>query len=506
MKLPGASFRLPRVLGDVSLIAVGGYVSTGLQLVRGLVLATLLGPQGLGTVAFVGMVLAYAQYADLGIAEAVRREIPLSLGAGRGDEAPVWRGYAIGGKLLTGAVLGLAICLYVVVAWGDLSSDLRFGLLTAAVIVSLQGVTTAQQVVFGAQQQFGRAAALMVIVAGANLAAVFAFVPLWGVMGAFAGQLMAFALAFVAAFVLGGWLPRVGLDLRRLRHLLSVGLPLIALNFMGFNLIYLDQLMVVTLLDTTALGVYSIVLYTGAALYLLPGAVAGSVGPRLLKRYGRSGTIESIRRLTWLPADAMAAVMPLVCALAWIVVPALIVWLLPDFSSAIAPVRIYVVGSAFLGVNLAVSTTLLALNKHRYNVPLLLGSIGLNVLLDLVFVAWLELGLPGIALGSALSYFSYWMAHTCLVRRYFGQSLPSAVLANLVSAWPVFVLAAVTVSAWLSGALDESSLHSELWLLPLFAALAFFRWRWRVGAPPAARDESVSEGKRSGQGRSVAAE
>jgi O-antigen/teichoic acid export membrane protein len=345
--------------------------------------------------------------------------------------------------------------------------------------------------VFLAYQKITRVAALSVVLAAANVAAVFVLVPLWGVKGAFAGQLVAFAATLASGCLLGGWPRFARIDIRRLRHLLIVGLPLAALMFMSLNLVSVDQLMIVTLLDTTALGIYALVLYTGSALYLLPGAVIGAVGPRLLKRYGQLPTVDSIRLLTWIPIDAMAAVMPLLCVAAWITVPAVIVRLLPAFSAAIGPVRVYSLGAAFLGINLAASTTLLALNKHRYNVPILLSSIVLNVLLDIVFVPWLHLGLNGIALGSAISYFMYWMAHMCLVRRFFGQSLPLAILANLASAWPALVLAAVTCVSWLDGTLQRSSLHSELWLLVLFGIIAIVRWKWRVGMPRTPWKEDV---------------
>jgi O-antigen/teichoic acid export membrane protein len=482
---------LPRILRDVSLLAGGGYVSTALQLLRGLVLAKLLGPSGLGTVALVGIVLGYSLFADFGIAQAVGREIPISLGGERHHEARVWNWYAIAGRLLTGAIVGLGLVVYVLISWGNLAADVRFGLLTAAVAVSLQGLTTAQQIVFQAYQKFARAAALAVVFAAANLAAVFVLVPLWGVRGAFTGQLVAFAVTLALGRVLGGWPKYARMDINRLRHLLIVGLPLAALTFMSVNLVSIDQLMIVALLNTTALGVYALVLYTGSALYLLPGAVAGTVGPRLLKRYGQMPAVDSIRRLTWIPVDVVTAVMPLVCVVAWITVPAVIVRLLPAFSEAIAPVRIYCVGSAFLGINLAASTTLLALNKHRYNVPILLSSVVLNVLLDIVLVSWLHLGLNGIALGSTVSYFMYWMSHTALVRRFFGQSLPLAILSNLASAWPALVLAAVTCVSWLDGTLQRSSIRSELWLLVLFGIIAIVRWKWRVGVPRTISEEDT---------------
>jgi O-antigen/teichoic acid export membrane protein len=456
----------------MSMQAGGLYFSAAAQAVRVVILASLLRPSELGTVALVALVLAYAQYCDLGIALAVGRQIPVSLGAARDQEAVEWRWYGLAAKLLGSVSVGLVLVVIVTAEWSGLNSGVRFGLLTAAVVLVLQGVIMALQVVLQANQRFGRAAILSVTLGTANLTAGVAGAAADGLRGVFIGQVIAYAAAAVAGFVVAGRIIPSRLQMWRLRLLLRIGAPLAALVFAGYNLVNIDQVMVTSLLGRRDLGIYALVLYGGSALYLLPSALAGVVGPRLLRTFGEFGTVESIYELTWRPVRVLALAMPMLIIAFCVVGPLVIQHFLPAYSAAIAPLRIYSVGMFFLGLNLGVSTTLVAFNKHPRNIPIVVLSIGFNVAIDLVFVGLLHWGLMGIALGSALTYFVYWMSHTALVRWYFHQTPRRALLMNLKSGWQGLVLAAMTLAAWATGAIETTSLlSSALYLAGLLVFL-----------------------------------
>lgn len=451
---------LPRIVRDMSMQAGGLYFSAAAQAVRVLILASLLAPSELGTVALIALVLAYSQYCDLGIALAVGRQIPLSLGAGKDHEALAWRWYGLAAKLMGSVSFGLVLVVIVTAKWSELNPGVRFGLLTVAVVAVLQGVIMALQVILAANQRFGRAAILLVTLGTANLTAGVAGAAVNGLRGVFIGQVIAYSATVVVGFVLAGRIVASPLQRRRVWMLLKIGVPLAALIFAGYNLVNIDQVMVVSLLGREDLGIYALVLYGGSALYLLPSALAAVIGPRLLRKFGEFGTAESIYELTWRPVKILALAMPILIVALCVLGPLVIQHFLPAYSAAIAPLRIYSVGMFFLGLNLGVSTTLVAFNKHARNVPIMALSIGLNVAIDLAFVGLLHWGLMGIALGSALTYFVYWMAHTTLVRWYFHQTPRTALLMNLKSGWQGFVLAALTLAAWATGAIETTTLLS----------------------------------------------
>ena len=475
--------RLPRIARDFSLQALGTYCGSLLQMLRGLILAGLLGPAGLGTVALVNLFLSYAAYSDLGMASALGREIPLSLGAGNSREAFEWRRYGLTAKFVTSSIVGLGTAIYVCLRWSELSAVLRFGLLTAAIVVVFQGLVATWQVIFQATQQFGRSTLVTLAIAALSLIAGVVGAEFAGVRGVFLGQLIVFVLAASLCFALGGLPPRVHLSRSKLVFLLKVGVPLALLALVGSNLVNIDQVMVAALLGTRELGLYTLVLYGGNVLFLLPSALSISVGPRLLREYGAAADSARLTMLTWRPVDVLASVLPAAIALIWILGPAVVVHFLPDYASIVAPLRVYLVGMYFMGINLGVSTVLLALNRHRYNIPVIVACIGLNVLVDLYFVSVLGLGLIGIALGSAVTYFVYWMAHTTLVRWFHGERPAHAVVANLASGWPGIALAAAVIVSWAFGILDQSRpwLEMTLFFGSVLAGLA--RWRFGGAAP-----------------------
>jgi O-antigen/teichoic acid export membrane protein len=466
-----------RFLRDLSLQTTGNYLSTALLLARGVVLARLLGPASLGIYATVGLVIAYASYADLGMGSVPNRTIPLALGAGKLQEAEEWRWYGITASVAAAMLAAICLMGYVLARWTSLQPDLRLGLLTACVVLVMSALGSQQQMVFRAHRQFGRLNVLVVLTAVVGLAAGVVGALADGVRGVFVGQVVAFVIAAAVGVALGG-LPRPRpIHAAFLLRMLKAGIPFAVIGLVSYNLINVDQVMVVALLGSDALGTYMPVLYAGSAVALFPNALQIAMSSRLLQRYGQNSSMEAIAGLTWGPVEGLAAVMPLLCGLAWVLGPWGIVWVLPDYAAAIGPLRVYLVGVFFLGLNMGTSTVLYAINKHPFDIPIVLGSIVLNVLLDLAFVRWAHWGLMGIALGSMCAYFAYWMAHTTLVRHYFGVRVGRSLLQNLASGWPGLVLAAADVVAWTTGNLWGPATWFGILLLVGCVTLALYRWR-----------------------------
>jgi O-antigen/teichoic acid export membrane protein len=466
----------PNVLKDFSLQAAGSYVSSAMLVVRGLVLAAILGPGALGTYSLVGIVLGYSAYADVGVSLAACREIPVATGRGSAEDARRAQWCAWVAKAVAATVVATGVAAYAVLRKDSLDPDVQYGLLVASLAIVPLGLVTVAQSALPAWMRYGRNFILSAALAGTFTLAVLLGAASWGIQGALAGQ----AATFCMIAVLGVWLvPRAlpgRLGSRYLLGMVVVGAPLAALNFLGYSLVYVDQVMVGSLLGRESMGIYALVLAAGGALYIVPSAVAQAVGPRLLRRFGEYHSVESIRRLTWLPVEALSVTMPIIAAIVWVAAPPLITWLLPRYVDAVAPLRVYAVAVCFLGINLGVSTTLIAMKKHVYNLPILVGVVALNVLVDLLLVTRFDLGLTGIALGSVITYFTYWLAHTTLVRHFFGQSVVPALAANLTSAWTVGVLALWALVASATGHLSESAPAFEALLVITVVACCAARW------------------------------
>ena len=474
--------RLPSgIVRDLSFQTVGGYVNTAAQVVRGLVLAGLLGPAGLGVLALVAMVVSYAQYSDLGMGQAVGREIPLARGQRDACAADAWAWHGYAGKLSTALLAGLGVLAWTLLVGPPRDATVRFGLILAFPIIVLQAVVMVQQSVMMANRLFVAASVSSVVAAGLSLVFGIVGAVLAGVQGVFVSQVVALALAVCAGAILGG-LPRASrIERHRLAVLVKVGLPLALLTLLGSNLVWVDQLVVASLFDRSALGLYTLVLYAGSAMYLLPTALAAVVSPRLIARFGERGEAGAIAGHTWKPVDILSVLLPWEVAAVWVLGPVVIDVFLPEYSSIIAPLRLYAVGMFFLSLTLGVSSVLVALNKHRYNLPIVGLALTLNVALDLVFVSAWGWGLWAVALGSMTTYAAYWMGHMTLVRHYFGTSVPSALWRNLLVGWPGLALVVFAGVAAATGTLASSSFVSEAALLAVVAAVSLLRYGQAAG-------------------------
>lgn len=424
-----------------------------------------------------GLVLGYAAYADLGVVLAASRAIPLQLGSGKADRTRDYYAYALGAALTGSLVVSGGIFTFVLVRQGSLSTDLQFGLLMACFLVALQAVVATQQVVMRARRLFGLAAFLAGITSLGNLLGGVIGANAAGVKGVLVGQAVSLTLAVALGFAAGGPPALVRPRWVTIARLLRSGIPLNVLQFGAYGLVYIDQIMVLFFLGRRDLGIYTIVLYVGAALHLLPVAVGQAMTPRLLSRYGEHGTLESIEDLAWKPVQALSTVLPVVVLILWIVFPIMILHFLPLYADSIGPLRLYLIGGYFLGLTVGTGSPLLAIGKYHRNIPVVLVAIGLNAALDILLLGVLDLGLMGASLGSATTYFLYWTANHGLVRWHFDRAVLKATMFNLKMGWPGLLLAIFGLLSWQQQVLSDSRPSTEIPVLGLMALGMAMRWR-----------------------------
>ena len=426
---------------DIGGQAVGNYASTLLRIARGVVVAGVLGPASMGIVAIGNLVMNYGQYADLGVGQAVGREMPMAFGRADPEEADAIAWYGMLARLVAGLAVSLVCFVWVLGPWSSSETlELKLVVAISGIATIVAGEMTILQTIGRSEGRFGVAVRIGVVFAVFNFVAGVIGAYVAGAVGATVSGLLAAAISTAYGWVRLRPSGDRGVRWDKLTALVRIGLPLALLTFMAFNMENIDQVMILGLLDRTSLGLYAIVLQAGGLITLAGLSVSNVIGPRLLKRFATHGTTDSIRTLTWKPTLALSALMPTVVSLAWLAGPWFIVLALPRYSPTIAPFKIYMAAMYFLVLNLGVSTTLLALNRHRRNVPIMLGCILLNVVVDIFLVRQLHMRLEGIAVGSLLTYAVYWMLHTGLVRWYFEGTMSAVVRLNLSLMWPGLVL------------------------------------------------------------------
>lgn len=425
--------RLPAARDFVS---QGGatYVASLTMFVRAILLAAILAPSELGIVAAVSLLTSLAQYADLGVGAAMEQRIPELSHDGHQVRAVQRTGYLA--RLMGSILFSVAVAIWLLIV-GAGSQDLVVGLVVAAALFPVQAVQFSQQAYLRATREFGLLARLVMTYGLANL-----------LLSVIAGLTFGFVGVVVAQLIVTtgvvGYASHRGVPFRSgwgglatATYLLRLGWPLTLLAIASYLLIYVDQMLAGAWFGQAALGTYSLVTGLGTMLYFVPMAVASVIAPRLLRAYADRPDVETLTHYGWRPTEMLRVTMPALVGGAWLAVWFLFTYVLPEYAElGLTSSYILLLAMYFLGVNLGPNATLIALRKHKWNVPIIGLVLALKLVVDWVLVFLLDGGVVALAWGSLVSFAAYLTVHIRLVARQLSTWRWAGTRAALHTLWP----------------------------------------------------------------------
>lgn len=409
-----------RALGDSALVTAATLVSHALGAVTSLLLRWLLDPAYMGIWQGLKLFLSYGNYAGLGVSKAAAREV--SLAAGSGQSAAARRAVNLGFTVNTLTSAAYAAVLLAVAIWvwasddgtGVLTRVWAVGLAALAALAMLQRYVTYQVSILRAQQGFRACSWLAVQEAVLTLAISALAVWLWGVYGLLAAALVVLVASLV---FLQGRIGRLRLawDWPEVRRLMQIGGPLLAAGVASSLFRSLDKLMVLGYLEDGEyqLGCYSLALMLTTQLYGLANMLSAVMGPRYSELFGRTGSHREVARLAARATEPLAAALALPAALAVAAAPPVLDWLLPKYRPGLEPLVWLVPGTLAVALALPASGYLVAVNRGRTVLGVLVASIAVTGLGNHVALTQGG-GLRGVAIATSLGNLIYLVLMVCV--------------------------------------------------------------------------------------------
>jgi O-antigen/teichoic acid export membrane protein len=348
---------------DAFWLILTAYLVQPVSLVFALLLRRQLGPVGMGYVAVTTLVASYASYLSLGAMQAAEREIPIAIA--RGDED--WALDLEHAGMTVAFAVSIVACA-AIFTMGVLrsSSDGLLGaaFMCASVVLFTQQVgiwatvrlrTRLRFPVLGWSNAAGSIASSVLAVVGAVVA---------GAAGALIGTVI--AVIFQAAILVR--ISRIGglkLAPRTAFWRLAVLSPaFLASGITATVLLTVDQIAVGSLLGIRSLGLYSAAYLGNAFAVRIPNLIGTVVYPRLQRELGATSDARRVfamaSRTTW----ALVIAMPLMVALFFVALPALVFLALPSYREAIGPMRLLLLGVFGLAVATPASHYLVTVNRQ----------------------------------------------------------------------------------------------------------------------------------------------
>ena len=429
-----------------ALVAVIGSTAAAraLSLAKGLVVAGLLTPSEYGVATLVAVVVAYSSFADFGTSTAAARELSLAVGRSDAGSQSIAAGHLSALRLLAGVIAG---CVAFGASWLSSAAPTQLGLRWALPVSIASSVLAAALLTWQAQARSRQLAKGTFVLALLDAALAITLTRTFGLPGLLLALLVAPTLA---ALWCGGQralaAPRLP-ALATLRGYLAVGLPWVALGLVEHNVVYVDHLLVLGFFGVHDLGVYNVALVVADILRMFALAVGIVLGPRLLHRFGGSGSaIEPLRGITLTPVLALAAVLPFLGIPLYFGAKAGLQNYYPLYASAAPIIGILLAGGMFLGLNNGVSTFLLAVGKQGRGALIGLAALVADCVAASVLVR-LGHGLASVAWASLAAYIFFSAMNLSYVHGHFPSSAAERAAfvarAFLPAAYTVVVVALV---------------------------------------------------------------
>jgi O-antigen/teichoic acid export membrane protein len=447
--------------------------SEGLLGLRGVALASLLGPELFGVWSLFRMALGYLGFVAQGLLRGM--EVKVAATSSRHHRSTT-RGQKIWGQVVLGPTLFLygSLSVAAVVAWlwptegtaGLVLLGVALGLLPDRLLKYARTFLRAS----GSLRQF---AVLELLQTALQLVFTVGLALVWGLVGAFAGFLAANVTGLCFAAHHAPWRPRYAP--RRAGQVFRIGFPVSLINISTTVLQTVDRLLVGAFAGIAALGIYSFAVTLSGLGVGLAQVVRNVVLTHVYGRKSASVAPHSGRMILDRSMAAYTTLLPPLAGLAALILGPVVMIVLPQYEPAILPAQIFVFIGVLQGI-VNVSVLGIVADGRQGRLPFIcLGAVFLNVILSLLAL-FLGLGLEGVAAGTLFSRAVYAVAAVSLLsaggpKRATYRALVKSLTPSLWCAAAVIAIH-LSVPVWNLNTLTIGLISYSLSMIPL---AIFFR-------------------------------
>jgi len=424
-----------KVLRDGVQYSAATIFGQGVGLIRSVLIPVLLNPAQLGTWNLMNVVIGYAGNAHLGTLHGMNKLIPMLRGQGElADVEKIKDSIFWFNALLTSIAFVCVWC-----ASYYISPEYRTALRITAVTVFLLGFFYYYYSILRSDNRF------KLISAGVGGLSVLSTVFILGfayffpdrLVGALVGLAVAYGLVVLLWFLAGRYHYAFQVNGVVVRRCFIVGAPVMILGVFETVFISIDRWMIASFLSAEMLGYYALGIMANNLISLVPGSIASVLYPKMLERFGASGSEVALRGLMTGPSRAMAALISLLVGGAVLVLPFLIKVFVPKYLPSVSLFGILIPAAFFYASSVIPGNLLVALNRQKILIKIQIVSILLALILDAVVIkmGW---GVVGIAWSTVVAYAVFGGGYMCSATYFVFDRRPD-MLMFLIEIYGLFV-------------------------------------------------------------------
>jgi O-antigen/teichoic acid export membrane protein len=485
---------------DITGFAGSQYVARAATLLKGFVVAKILGPEGNGLWQHFVLISEYALYSHLGTIPGLNKD--LGHRVGERDEALVRKTQNAGtaAVLISAVAMAAGLVLYVLLRGDALHPADRIGLPLVGLIVIAEQINFTYMAILRVHGRIRTISSTTAWFAIMNLVVSVLLLPLLGVMALLVGWLVTRLVTTWIMIRAGGEPFRPRFDRAIVTRLLDVGLPIFFFHLTRVALRNVDRVLVDHVLPIAQLGIYGLAVTLAGLVNYAAEAVGFVIYPVYLRIFGETRDPKRLRESLVKPVEFLSISLPIVMGFCCLVMQLPILWILPEYSSCIEPFRLLSISVVLSSLAVLPGFFLMAVNRQNALVPMGVLTVVLEYFAGRAAIAqgW---GLPGVAAVMGVGALVY-VTWVMLVagRTAFGEA--AAALRWIARAYvPLAVCAVLVVGLMAAGARApfaswsepaRAALQGALFLACTFPFLAAYERRHRFVGSLRRRSKSSS--------------
>lgn len=401
----------------------------------------LLGPTAWGTWQGTKLVLMYGANLHLGVQDAMHRELPILRGKKESARRAIITDVTFTFSFIVAIVVSIGVLLSTFVI--GMNPKLRLSLQFISAMIFFLYINGFYGCLFRANNEFDIVSKITVIDGFGNLFSI-ALIFFFGLLGFLGGQVLRFFIVATYSWWKSSYTVRWRWDNTVFKSLTLIGFPIMLLIFANVIFTTIDRLLILKFLVAESLGLYSLGNLVFAPLLAVFTASNSVMYPRFAERYGETSDPRSLKRYLAIPMENLAVLMSILIGSIYLALPFLIRVFLPEYTAGTQAVRILIFGLYFYAITGMAGNMLLTINKQVLRLGILLGSALLNLCFSYAALK-LGYGIAGVAAGTSLAYFVFFLISTTLAMQFAHISLPEIGRLLLRVIGPIFYVGMVIV-------------------------------------------------------------
>lgn len=384
------------------------YIEKGIGFIKGIIVAKYLGPGSLGVWGVIGLIRMYIKYLNLGIIYSMNKEISINRD-NLNDNLKIQNNSFTFILIVSLLILILSIIIKIFNINISLFNEYKFianNILLIGIIGALDQIRLYFQNYFRAYENFLDLAISNILFSLINLIVIVVLINEYKLYSLLFGLILSYIITNLYLFIRKNENFDLVLDLEVIIPLLKTGfsLMLYTLGVFAFNSI--DRIMITNFLSKSDMGYYTLAFQIISAVIMSVQTFNYIVYPKILNKIGNMKKNKDMILLTDKYSKYVTTLAAILIFIAYILINPFIKTLLVDYIKSIFIIKVILIGQFFVLSSSIVNNMLIAKNKQNSLVKLLIFMILISIILNFIMLK-MGLGLNGIAIATAISYFLY---------------------------------------------------------------------------------------------------